>query len=186
MAKKHSTRKAAGVAPRKKEQQDVFNYWCDPRDAAAAREKFLTYCILLDRAAVFVSRFLAELLRAGCEMPTLQSVALPAILQDSVFLDLDNAEGGLRKDLEALREPTEHLLKVLPETIVAARELDQRIFDFVEKLTGGPGSRDGEMSEFILQRTELGTLESRTRGDFIDQLGLRPREEKAQLASSHK
>jgi len=64
MAKKHSNRNAADVAPRKKEQQDVFNYWRDPRDAAAAREKFLAYCALLDRAAVFVSRFLAELLRA--------------------------------------------------------------------------------------------------------------------------
>lgn len=152
MAKKHSNRKAAGMDSRKKQASDYFDrHWLRPGHPALARENFLAYCAILARCAGSVNRLVTDLLRAGREMPTLQAVALPAVLHDSVFIDTEEAWND-----SALRGSVERLLELLPEAHAAAYKLDRDIFDFVEKLTDHNG--DEALRRFVVQRTGLATL----------------------------
>ena len=169
MAKKNSTRTAADEAPRKKGAPDYFDqHWLEPGHPALARENFLAYCTLLDHVAVFISGFITDLHRAAGQLPALQAIALPTILHDSFFMDSEEA-------VQHLKEPAERLVKMLPEVLAAAHDLDQQLFDLVEGLTGGadPIHHDIALKEFVLRNTALGTIESRARGKNLDdQLGL--------------
>ena len=160
MAEKHYKRSATGMAPQINRQRDFFAYWTNPGDAKAARQRFLKYCVTLDSTAITVSKLMMAMLFGVSQIPALQSVALPTIVNDSITDDVDSA----LPDLEAVREPIERLIKLLPEMLTALRDVDQKIFTFVENLQR---AHDGKMEEFLAMHTELKTLGERTQGEYL-------------------